>query len=442
MKILEVKRPPYGLILCGLLSLVFPHAAARGQGFSNFNQASARIVLKTLKGDIEKNYYDASYRGMDLDALFKEAEEKVAAATSTSQLLGIIAQTLVNLNDSHTFFLPPSRQARTEYGWQMQMVGDESYVIAVKPGSDAEAKGLKPGDQVVTIDGYEPTRENSWLLRHFYYSLRPQPGMRLIVRSPEGDERQLDVMARVTPGKRVLDLTTDDIWDVIRDAESESRVNRHRFMEWEKELIIWKMPQFDLDSREVDDQMRKVSQFKSLILDLRGNGGGSVAMLERMTGFFFERDITIAERKGRKKMDPMEAKTRGKDVFMGDLAVLVDSRSGSASEIFSRMIQLEQRGTVIGDRTSGAVMQSRQFSHQLGAERVIFYGASITNADVIMSDGNSIEHAGVTPDELLLPSAADIAAGHDPVLARAAEMLGMPMSAERAGALFPIEWER
>jgi carboxyl-terminal processing protease len=213
-------------------------------------------------------------------------------------------------------------------------------------------------------------------------------------------------------------------------------------MEWEKELIIWKMPQFDLDSREVDDQMRKVSQFKSLILDLRGNGGGSVAMLERMTGFFFERDITIAERKGRKKMDPMEAKTRGKDVFMGDLAVLVDSRSGSASEIFSRMIQLEQRGTVIGDRTSGAVMQSRQFSHQLGAERVIFYGASITNADVIMSDGNSIEHAGVTPDELLLPSAADIAAGHDPVLARAAEMLGMPMSAERAGALFPIEWER
>jgi carboxyl-terminal processing protease len=164
-------------------------------------------------------------------------------------------------------------------------------------------------------------------------------------------------------------------------------------------------------------------------------------MLERLAGYFFDQDLMIAELKSRKKMDPMEAKSRGSNVFQGKLVVLVDSDSGSASEIFARLMQLEQRGTVIGDRTSGAVMQSRHHDHKLGTDSVIFYGASITNADVIMSDGKSLEKVGVTPDEILLPTQEDMASGRDPVLARAAELIGMELSPEQAGSLFPVEWQ-
>jgi carboxyl-terminal processing protease len=201
------------------------------------------------------------------------------------------------------------------------------------------------------------------------------------------------------------------------------------------------MPQFDLDIREVDSQMKDASKFKALILDLRGNGGGSVRMLEHLAGYFVDRDLVIAELRGRKKMDPMEAKSRGNSVFKGKLVVLVDSDSGSASEVFSRFMQLQKRGTVIGDRTAGAVMQSRHYDHQIGTDSVIFYGASITNADVIMSDGNSLEKVGVTPDEVMLPTQEDMASGRDPVLARAAELVGIELSAEEAGGLFPIEWQ-
>ena len=57
-----------------------------------------------------------------------------------------------------------------------------------------------------------------------------------------------------------------------------------------------------------------------------------------------------------------------------------------------------------------------------------------------MSDGKSLEHVGVTPDRLLLPSANAVAAGRDPVLAAAAQELGVNLSSEQAGKLFPYEW--
>src|SRR6185295_7938024 len=98
----------------------------------------------------------------------------------------------------------------------------------------------------------------------------------------------------------------------------------------------------------------------------------------------------------RKETKPMLAKTRGDRIFKGKLVVLVDSTSGSSAEIFARTMQLEKRGTVIGDRTAGAVMRAIHSEHQLGADTVVFYGVSVTDADLIMSDGKSLERAGVT----------------------------------------------
>ena len=65
-----------------------------------------------------------------------------------------------------------------------------------------------------------------------------------------------------------------------------------------------------------------------------------------------------------------------------------------------------------------------------------------SHADVIMSDGKSVEYVGVTPDELLLPTAEDMAAQRDPVLARAMAIAGGKISPEIASKLFPLEWRK
>lgn len=141
-------------------------------------------------------------------------------------------------------------------------------------------------------------------------------------------------------------------------------------------------------------------------------------------------------------MKPIVAKRRGSRTFKGKLAVLVDSESASASELFAHLVQLEKRGTVIDDRTAGAVMRAKYYARKMGLDTVIFYAMSITDADVIMSDGKSLESVGVTPDVLLLPTAADLAAQRDPLLAHAAQLVGIEIDPEEAGLLFPIEWEK
>lgn len=426
---------PIFLLSVGLL------LSANSQGVSSFERERGRVMLDMVKTEIKKNYYDPGFHGVDLEARFKAADEKIRSAASLGQVFGIIAQAMTDLGDSHTFFIPPSRAYRTEYGWQMQMIGDVCYVVAVKPGSDAATKGLKVGDVVHSIDGHPPARENLWKLQYLYYTLRPQPGMRVVAQGPDAEPREIDVMAKVEQGRRNINLTdANEIMTLVREAETESRLHRHRYHEVGDELIVWKMPEFDLPPLKVDDVMNNIRKRKSLILDLRGNSGGDEDMLLRLIGSLFDHDIKLGEIKRRKETKALIAKSRGDQAFNGKLVVLIDSKSASASEVLARVVQLEKRGLVIGDLSAGAVMRAKIYPHQVGADIVVPYAACITDADLIMTDGKSLERIGVTPNELLLPTAADLAAKRDPVLSRAAALAGVKIDPEKAGSLFPIEW--
>jgi C-terminal processing protease CtpA/Prc len=71
---------------------------------------------------------------------------------------------------------------------------------------------------------------------------------------------------------------------------------------------------------------------------------------------------------------------------------------------------------------------------------ITFYSASITEADLIMGDGKSLEHVGVVPDVRVIPTVDDLVAGRDPALAHAAGLVGLKITPEEAGKLFPIQW--
>jgi carboxyl-terminal processing protease len=400
-------------------------------------------MLKDIKRDVREHYYDPTFRGKDLDAHFKAAEELIGRAETTEQVYAVVAQALMDFGDSHLYLVPPMWAASAEYGWRMQIIGDRGFVTAVRPGSDAEAKGLRPGDLIHSVDGFAPERATMWKLHYYYYALAPKPGMAFAVVGPDGRARRLRVASKITKGKVVQDVGGRDWYQREMEAEKDAELYKSRLAEFGEDLLVWKMPSFSAERERINEAMDRARRHKTLVLDLRGNGGGYVETLLALVGNFFDRDVKVGEVKTRKGSKPEVAKTRGGDaVFNGRLVVLVDSESASAAEVFARVVQLEKRGTVLGDRTAGAVMTSRFSTHKVGVGEFVLYGVSVTVQDMLMADGRSLEHAGVAPDELLLPAAADLAAGRDPVLARAAALAGVELDPAKAGALFPALWRK
>ena len=418
-------------------------APARAQNeFNKLQKDRTQQMAHDVAEAMRKHYYDPSYHGMDLQARFKEVQAKIQNAQHLGDAYGAIAQALDELNDSHTFFLPPARPLRREVGYLQEMIGDRCFVTAVRPATDATEK-LAPGDEILSWERIAPSRENLWKLNYAFNELYAYPTMHLGIRRPDGSERQAEITVKTRAEKLLLDLTQGaDLWQLVRDDENQGRLLRQRVAELGDGLMIWKMPEFDLTEDEVDRVIRQARRHQTLILDLRGNPGGAVKTLQYLVGSVMNHDVTIATRKGRKTdLKPQLAKSRGASAFQGKLTVLVDSQSASAAELFARVVQLEHRGAVLGDHSSGSVMESRHYQFSQGADVKFFYGASITDADLIMGDGRSLEHTGVSPDEVILPTPADLAAGRDPVLARAAQLAGAALDAAAAGKLFPVEWQ-
>ena len=77
---------------------------------------------------------------------------------------------------------------------------------------------------------------------------------------------------------------------------------------------------------------------------------------------------------------------------------------------------------------------------KLDAANVTQYGVSVTIAEVLMSDGKKLENIGVIPDERVLPTPSDLAAGNDPALARAIQLAGGNVTPAEAGKIFPFKW--
>jgi hypothetical protein len=417
-------------------------APAQAQ-FDSLQRERARQMLRDLRDALQHHYYDPQFHGIDMEARFKAADSRLQSVNNLGDALLTIAQTLDALKDSHTFFLPPSRNTHREYGYIQQMIGDRCFITAVRPNRDASEK-LAAGDEVLAWQAYTPKRENLWTMSYIFNTLLSLPVMNLSVRGPDGVTRNVDVTPKVTREKQVLSLTDDnDFWKLVRDQEEGERDNRQRLLNYGDALLIWKMPEFFMTDDEVDHLLKDARKYPALIMDLRGNPGGLITTLQRVVGDVLDHDVTIAQRIGRKSdLKPQLAKSRGANAYAGKLIVLVDSRSASAAELFARVVQLEHRGTVLGDHSSGSVMESRRYQFHQGTDTQFFYGASITEADLIMGDGKSLEHTGVVPDELILPSAADLAAGRDPVLARAAKLAGVELDPVKAGQLFPVEWRK
>jgi len=199
-----VRKLSVWITLWLICSVSFP-ARSQAPTISEFDRQRAQQMLKAVQEEVHKHYYDPKFHGVDLAKEFAEAKQRIEKVNTMNMALSNIAAALDSLDDSHTFFLPPSHPIHLEYGWQYQMIGDRCFVTQVRSGSDAAAKGLKPGDQLLTINAIAPTRDTTWKIQYMYSALRPQPNLRLVLQDQAGQQRTVDVTSRIRETKRSPD---------------------------------------------------------------------------------------------------------------------------------------------------------------------------------------------------------------------------------------------
>jgi carboxyl-terminal processing protease len=382
-------------------------------------------MAQDVADDVAKHYYDRTLHGVDWDGKLRETREKIQKAKSSNLAFANIAAMLDSLGDSHTFFIPPRRSFLLDYGWRIQMIGERCLVTGVRPETDAATK-VRPGDEVLAVNDDRPARGNLVRIEYVLNVLRPQNKIEATIRSVGGEERQIEIIPKT------FGLPANP-W-LFREEEHKRR--QPHIVSIDDDVLVVKILEFRFDEEEVNKLLDEARKHKWVILDLRGNPGGSEESLRLLVSKFFDHEVKIADAVSRNGTKPRIAKPDHR-AFSGKLTVLVDSSSSSAAELFARVVQLEKRGIVIGDHTAGMVMEAEQ--HRLAHDGIPF-AASVTIANLIMSDGKSLEHVGVIPDELALPTVEDLANHRDPVLAHAAEIAGARLSPEDAAQLLPYQW--
>ena len=143
------------------------------------------------------------------------------------------------------------------------------------------------------------------------------------------------------------------------------------------------------------------------MIDLRGNGGGALIEATTMTGLFIDEGPVVQVRDSRGRVNLERDREPGM-AWEGPLAVLVDRRSASASEIFASAIQDYGRGVIIGEHTfgKGTVQNLIDLDEFSRSEDARLGQIKLTMAQFYRIDGGSTQSRGVIPD-IVLPSVGD-----------------------------------
>lgn len=292
----------------------------------------------------QDRYFEISKNIETFNMLFKELNRYYVDDVDPSELMEIGIDAMLRSLDPYTVYLSGAeldnyRMATTgQYGGigaRIGMMDDNVVVTDPYEGFPAYNAGLRAGDIITEVDGKSTkgydTEEVSQILRG-------QPGTDVVVK----------VNRSVSNETMELTITRGDI--VIQNVPYFGMV--------EEGVGYIKLTNFAENAgKEVGDALSALKEehkLSSVILDLRGNGGGLLHEAVNVTNVFVDKGVEVVSTKGKETDNDKSYKTLNKAVDSEiPLVVLTDGGSASASEIVSGAIQDLDRGVVIGQRTYG-----------------------------------------------------------------------------------------
>ena len=336
--------------------------------------------------------------------------EKSLNRISNDDIFSMFVNSFTSFYDPHTNYLTPKSQEDFEINMYLSLEGigailtiDDGIteIVRLIPGGPAEKSGLiKVSDKIVGVASKlseEIQDVRDWRIDEVVN----------LIRGPKGTKVRLEVLSASMEDDEIGKLI-----EITRDVvKLEDQAAKKREIEIKRSgklfnIGIIELPTFYMDfdaykknrynykssSKDVRTLLRELDKNNSdgIILDLRGNGGGSLFEAYSLAKLFIGRGNVVQVMESNGSIQPL-GHTMGRQNYIGPIAILVDKLSASASEILAGAIQDYQRGLVIGAQTFGKGTVQRM-------ENLSYGQIKFTEQKFYRVSGQSTQHKGVIPD--------------------------------------------
>ncbi|MBE0442218.1 MAG: carboxy terminal-processing peptidase [Psychrobacter sp.] len=348
-----------------------------------------------------------------LNRLSRQQEQ--SKRLTNDEIMETVLNTAMLTYDPHSNYYAPIQATELQIQSSLQLEGigvsirpdrknpDYTRIVTLVDGGPAAKSGqIKPNDLIVGIakDGETMTDVVGWSTREIVG----------LIRGKRGTSVTLKLRQPNTPDASARTVTV--VRDIIQQEESGVthrvvEVQRPNIDKTPKRIGVLEIPSFYLNyqARRNGEDYRSVSidtenalkalnkeNIDGLVVDLRNNPGGSLDEVAKMLGFFIKSGPMVQIRDNRGNVQVYRDDDGGEQLYDGDMTVITNLASASASEIFAAAIQDYGRGLVVGSTTTG------KGSAQIQLDSLALGSATLTQRKFYRVTGGSTQNKGVVPD--------------------------------------------
>lgn len=350
------------------------------------------------------------------DLLSKRYKRAIRRLTQTNSedVFQTVMNAFARTVEAHTSYLSPRNTERFQMDMNLSLEGigavlrseeDHTVIMSLVAGGPADKTGkIKPQDKIIGVaqEGEEAfTDVVGWRLDEVVD----------LIKGPKGSVVRLQLQKGGTDTKKIseLSITRDKVKLEDRQAKADVFVAPDGPNQGKK-LGVIEIPSFyhklHADVIKLIDTLKK-ENVEGIIVDLRGNGGGSLPESVELSGLFIDKGPVVQVRYENGRIE-VERNRDGIVYYDGPLTVIVDRFSASASEIFAAAMQDFGRAVIIGEQTfgKGTVQQHRSLGRVYDFYENPLGAVQFTTGKFYRINGGSTQHLGVKPD-ISFPSPID-----------------------------------
>lgn len=399
---------------------------------ATLSAATRLAAIDVVWTTVNERYHRADLNGVNWRAARDTWQPQALAAASDDEFWERLDQMAGVLADSHTRVESPKaverrkQQQAFSLGLNIREIDGALTVLSVHPDADAYWAGIRAGMKLTRI----AERDAGVQWRDWQNGARRASTPQAAARTPV---RKLNELAALATVGITLEFERIDGTRLSAPLKPRTLTTRptvsHRMLPSGIGYVRWTAFQESLRGG-VLEAISALKDTPALILDLRGNGGGSAAMADAVIGSFFKTKTLIGRaetRTGRPvsiafgavKLINLERSVAGRDdAYSGKLAVLMDNDSASASEATASGLQGTGRAIVVGETSCGCLLAFLGYAALPGGGELAYSEVGYTTVK-----GERIEGRGVLPDVPVVRSIEDIRSNRDRALEMAQEAL-------------------